>query len=66
MGGDSQKKKVAQNVLKHALISEFLKSNEILCSVRGGGGGGIIVAQNVLKHALVLEFLKSDDFGQKV
>ena len=35
-GGGGSKIKVAQNVLKHALVLEFLKSDKIFCS--GGGG----------------------------
>ena len=60
-----KKKKVAQNLLKHALVLEFLKSDEIF-SQWGGGGQKIKVVQNVLKHALVLEFLKSGKIFEKV
>ena len=68
MGGGvgGQKKKVVQNVLKHALVLESLKSG--IFFLRGGQKKK--VAQNVLKHALVLEFLKSDKIffflGEKV
>ena len=43
--------KVAQNVLKHALVLEFLKSDKFFF-LGGGGCQKIKVAQNVLKHAL--------------
>ena len=55
-GVPRKKKKVAQNLLKHALVLEFLKSGKIF---RWWGGQKKKVVQNVLKHALVLEFLKS-------
>ena len=64
MGGP-RKKKVAQNLLKHALVLEFLRSDKFFFWW-GGGGQKIKVAQNVLKHALVLEFLKSGKFFEKV
>ena len=55
--------KVAQNVLKHALILEFLSSDEfVFLRGRGWEFPKIKVAQNVLKHALVLEFLRSNEF----
>ena len=50
------KKKVAQNLLKHALVLEFLKSDKKISSGWGGGGLQKKVAQNLLKHALISEF----------
>ena len=50
-----KKKKVVQNVLKHALVLDFLKSGK----KNFGGVKKKKVFQNVLKQALVLEFLKS-------
>ena len=35
-----EKIKVVQDVLKHILVLDFLKSDEILEIVRGEGGGG--------------------------
>ena len=48
--------------MKHGLVLEFLRSDEIF-KMGGGGGGGqkIKVAQNGVKHGLVLEFLRSDE-----
>ena len=39
-GGSPKKKKVAQNLLKHALVLEFLKFDQKKF-LSGGGGGGV-------------------------
>ena len=58
-GGGLKKRKIAQNVLKHALVLEFLNSNKNFL-FKGGGCLKKKKSWNVLKHALVLEFLKSE------
>ena len=40
LGGGGQKIKVAQNGMKHGLVLEFLRSDEIFEICGGGGGGG--------------------------
>ena len=47
--------------MKHGLVLEFLRSDEIFKMGGGGGGQKIKVAQNGMKHGLVLEFLRSDE-----
>ena len=59
LGGGGPKIKVDQNGMKHGLLLEFLRSDEIFKI--GGGGQKIKVAQNGVKHGLVLEFLRSDE-----
>ena len=53
----SQNMKVAQNVLKHALILEFLRFDDIFFV----GGPKNESCSDVLKHALTLEFLRSNE-----
>ena len=57
LGGGGPKIKVDQNGMKHGLVLEFLRSDEIF---KMEGGQKIKVAQNGVKHGLVLEFLRSD------
>ena len=47
--------------MKHGLILEFLRSDEIFKMGGGGGGQKIKVDQNGMKHGLVLEFLRSNE-----
>ena len=71
VGGGGVKKKVAQIVLKHALVPKFLKSDVFWVVFFFWGGGGCQktkVALTGMKRVLVLEFLNFDEifFSEKL